>query len=73
METVEAVMKHSQLAQGDRRRLKKVIKRPGNIHMVREEIENVWVGWGLDLVVENERVYRMMSSCRQARYLIRRI
>lgn len=23
--------------------------------MAREEIENVWVWWGLDLVVENEK------------------
>lgn len=29
--------------------------------MAREEIENVWVRWGLDLVVENERVCEMMS------------
>lgn len=31
--------------------------------MVREEIENVWVGCGLDLVVENERMCGMMSPC----------
>lgn len=51
--------------------------------MVREEIENVWVGWGLELVVENERMWRVMSprrpsdrlaahAARQARRLIRR-
>lgn len=30
--------------------------------MSREEIENVWAVWGVDLPVENERVFRILNN-----------
>lgn len=49
--------------------MENVIKKNGTSTMVRttgtmsrEEIENVWVIWGFDLPVENERVFHILTS-----------
>lgn len=36
-----------------------MVRRMGT--MSREEIENVWVVWGLDLPVENGRVFHILN------------